>query len=216
METKIEFCKNLELDFLPAKIGDFSLNILQKQENKKYYIFEYTNEQGFSWTALYDNEVEDFTVYIKTGLQCFNEISFIKQKQDAYWENLKARFELAINKTLVNPEQSFVFAYRQKGIDTWDYNDFLPEEINGYKRTITPDKGIKGINGTYTIAEYKYPEVQTGIVICYNVYRDEFFAEMFQEGIAVVTHALDAKTFKELENALKNNLENELSRLEIN
>lgn len=213
MDKKVAFCKELNLDNLLPKIGEYSLEVLNKQVDTKYYIFRYINEKGFSWTALYDDEVEDYTVYIKTGLQVFNDISFIKPKGEIFWENLLNRYEESIKKTLVNPEESFVYAYRHKEIDNWKYQQVLPEKIAGFERTITPDKGIKGINGTYTIAEYKYPNEQTGIVICYNVYRDEFFAEKFKDAVAIVTHSLDAKDFPDLEKALTEELEKELVAL---
>lgn len=213
MDKIIKFCKELNLNSLEPKIGDYSLKILQKKVDKKYYIFQYVNESGFSWTALYDDELKDFTVYIETGLQIFNEISFIKPDGEDFWKNLLKRYKMSIDKHLVNPQKSFVYAYRKKGIDKWDYTNVLPEKIGDYIRTITPDKGIKGINGTYNIIEYKHLKECKGIAIFYNVYRNEFFAEMFNNGVAIVTHAFDSINFKELENSLINELEKELNSL---
>lgn len=213
METKIAFCKSLDMNGLKSQIGSFYLKKLNLQEIKKYYLFEYKNEKGFSWKALYDDEVKDFTVFIKTRLLEFNDISFISIDGDVYWRNILEKYENSILKTLVKPEMNFTTAYKRKGLLTWDYKTVLPDHIKAYELTIAPDKAIQGINGTYYIVEYAALNDKTGLVICYNLYRDEFFGELYKDGIAIVTHVFDCKSIVELEKILSDQLSCQLETL---
>ena len=53
----------------------------------------------------------------------------------------------------------------------------------------------------------------TGLLLYYNEYRDEFFAELRYKNYPEIDHHLDAKTLDQLENVLSGHLKNILSEL---
>ena len=75
METIIEACKALDYSWLPQTVDGFTLvtstesdytilanRISAGEDVLKVPIFHYQNELGWRWSALYDKEVEDYTV----------------------------------------------------------------------------------------------------------------------------------------------------------
>ena len=84
METIIEACKALDYSWLPQQIGGFTLvasnesdytvlleRLIAGEEVLKVPIFHYQNNLGWRWSALYDKEVEDYTVHIEMPLFSF-------------------------------------------------------------------------------------------------------------------------------------------------
>ena len=78
METIIEACKALDYSWLPQTVDGFTLvtstesdytilanRISDGEDVLKVPIFHYQNELGWRWSALYDKEVEDYTVHIE-------------------------------------------------------------------------------------------------------------------------------------------------------
>jgi len=91
METIIEACKALDYSWLPQSIEGFTLvtstesdyttlanRISAGEDVLKVPIFHYQNELGWRWSALYDKEVEDYTVHIEMPLFSFVDISFVR------------------------------------------------------------------------------------------------------------------------------------------
>ncbi|MBS6333302.1 MAG: hypothetical protein KH418_04845 [Veillonella sp.] len=81
METIIEACKALDYSWLPQTVDGFTLvtstesdytilanRISAGEDVLKVPIFHYQNELGWRWSALYDKEVEDYTVHIEMPL----------------------------------------------------------------------------------------------------------------------------------------------------
>ena len=46
---------------------------------------------GWRWCALYDKEVEDYTVHIEMPLFSFVDISFVRADLESFWNGLKER-----------------------------------------------------------------------------------------------------------------------------
>lgn len=80
METIIEACKALDYSWLPQTVDGFTLvtstesdytilanRISAGEDVLKVPIFHYQNELGWRWSALYDKEVEDYTVHIENA-----------------------------------------------------------------------------------------------------------------------------------------------------
>ncbi len=204
-------------DWLPYKIGNFYLDSdyekVKNGSSNKHVIFQYRNSNHILWQALYDEEVKDYAVCIKLRLFEFTDISFIQSEKDRFLNVLKDRMEQSIIKSLVYPAQSFSFPFKAKGIDVWDFELFLPLSIGPFKRGITPDKAICVLNGSYIIAEYYLEEEETGLLLFYNTFRDEFFCELRKKNYPFISHELDAVSLGQLENALKENLERLLKKL---
>ena len=66
MADVIAECKERTYDFswLPATLGDFKLVIDTTADGLYYRFFHYENELGWRWEALYDEEVNDYTVHV--------------------------------------------------------------------------------------------------------------------------------------------------------
>lgn len=206
MATVEEFCEALDYSQLKEQIGNFTLHINHEKTKKSYNLFHYENPLGWKWRAYYDYEVEDFTISIKLGLCEFKDISFIRAKGEDFWVNLLSRYERELLVHLNSPQEALPYAYRNRGIHTWEYGSFLPEGIGNFRLDVNPAQGIRGINGTYIIGEYVDSARRSGLILCYNLLRDEFFGELYKEGDALITHDLDSRNLNELEEKLKSNL----------
>lgn len=104
METIIEACKALDYSWLPQTVDGFTLvtstesdytilanRISAGEDVLKVPIFHYQNELGWRWSALYDKEVEDYTVHIEMPLFSFVDISFVRADLESFWTGLQER-----------------------------------------------------------------------------------------------------------------------------
>ncbi len=197
-----------QIDFSPLQpsIGHFHLHVVNEDTEEGHTFFYYTDEKNLRWNVVYDKEVEDFTVKIIHPLFVLNDIRFIKESFEEFWPQLLVNYERGVKESLVSPHERFTSEYIRKKLPEWEFHEILPETIGAFQLDITPDKAIMGINGSYIVGTYVLPESRTGIILYYNVYRDEFFCEMMKEGVPVVSHALDAKELKEWEVLLQEKL----------
>lgn len=216
METIIESCKELDFSWLPEQVGDFSLTIDRKviEATNVYMLFYYENSLGWRWEALYDKEVEDYTVHVVMALFEFVDISFIQVDVQAYWSNLQKRCVTELTNSLIEPEKNFSHAYKKKGLLDWDFPQALPKEIGDYVLDIDPHHGIRMINGSYIIGEYRKMHERTGLIVFYNVLRDEFFGELRYRNYPEIDHHLDSSTIEGLEDLLKQHVPSILKELD--
>lgn len=219
METIIESCKALDYSWLPKSIGNFTLTVSSLSdydtllaslaEGKNVLtipLFHYENDLGWRWCALYDKEVEDYTVHIKMPLFSFVDISFIRADLQSFWSVLQERCEQGLTDMLIEPSHNFTFTYRRRGIPTWDFESCMPQEVEGFIRDIDPAHGIAMINGSFIIGEYRKTDECTGLLLFYNELRDEYFAELRYKNYPEIDHHLDAKHLDELQSVLKEHL----------
>lgn len=214
MESIINACQALDISWLEPSIGNFRLVVDQEQISSTVYrIFHYENDKGWYWSALYDKEVEDYMVRITIPLVDFVDIAFIRESLEPFIENLKSIYKQSIEKRFIHPENGFLYEYRKKGIPQWNYDRVLPVKIGEFHRDLTPDMGLAMINGSYLIGTYVKEQQETGVVLFYNTFRDEFFGETRQQGYPGITHDLDATTIEQFEHALEEHLEEVLDNL---
>lgn len=214
MQSILDFCRSVKLDeHLKQNIGEYNLVVDDRLEDNTYHWFHYVNNREWQFKIIYDADVEDFTAKIMLPLNSFNCIDFIKPTGEVFWDNFLLRYEKFVQNNLINPENSLNYQYRQKGINSWDYQSFLPDSIGDFRLDIKPTQGIKMINGSYIIASYVHIAKKTGLNLCYNIMRDDFYAELCKDGTPIITHELDARTISELEYNLKDNLKKILQEL---
>ena len=214
MESIINACQALDISWLKPCIGNFRLVVDQELISSTVYrIFHYENDKGWYWFALYDKEVEDYMVRISIPLVDFVDIAFIRESLEPFIENLKSTYKQSIEKRFIHPEAGFLYEYRKKGIPQWNYDRVLPPKIGAFHRDLTPDVGLAMINGSYLIGTYVKEQQETGVVLFYNTFRDEFFGETRQQGYPGITHELDATTIEQFEHALEEHLEEVLDNL---
>ena len=226
MENIIETCKSLDYSWLPPEIGNFKLKVTGPDEIVKAQetlaageavltlpLFNYENDLGWKWCALYDKEVEDYTVHVVMPLFTFVDISFVRQEFEPFWQGLQERCVQGLSKLLINSAENFTYTYMRKGLQNWDYESVMPAELEGFVRDITPKNAVRMINGSYIIGEYRKMDECTGLLLYYNEYRDEFFAELRYQNYPEIDHHLDAKSLDDLEHVLSEHLKNILCEL---
>ena len=111
MENIIETCKSLDYSWLPPEICNFKLKVTGPDEIVKAQeslaageavltlpLFHYENDLGWKWCALYDKEVEDYTVHVVMPLFTFVDISFVRQEFEPYWQGLQERCVQGLSK----------------------------------------------------------------------------------------------------------------------
>jgi len=214
MEKIIEACADLDYSWLEKQIGDFTLHIDQCEVPLGYGLFHYENPLGWRWEALYDKEVEDYSVRIVMPLFEYVDISFVRDNIKDFWRDLPRRYIKEITNTFIEPQRNFDYTYRKKGIPDWKYESCLPERIGNFFLDVTPDTGIRMINGSYIIIEYRKESDKSGLIVFFNIFRDEFFAELRVHNYPQIDHHLDAQTIPELEENLKEHLLTILNNLE--
>ena len=215
METIIEACKGLDYSWLPQSVEGFTLvtssdsdyaelanRIERGEEVLRVPIFHYQNDLGWRWCALYDKEVEDYTVHIEMPLFSFVDISFVRADLESFWNCLKERCVKGLTNMLIEPSNNFTFTYRRRGIPTWDFSEVMPEELEGFVRDIDPAHGIRMINGSFIVGEYRKMDECTGLLLYYNELRDEYFAELRYKSYPEIDHHLDAKNLDGLADVL--------------
>mgnify|MGYP007099972898 CR=1 FL=1 len=89
---------------------------------------------------------------------------------------------------------------------TWDFSQVMPDELEGFVRDIDPAHGIRMINGSFIIGEYRKMDECTGLLLYYNELRDEYFAELRYKSYPEIDHHLDAKNLDDLANVLREHL----------
>ncbi|MDU6913646.1 MAG: hypothetical protein E6394_06665, partial [Veillonella sp.] len=121
------------------------------EEVLKVPIFHYQNNLGWRWSALYDKEVEDYTVHIEMPLFSFVDISFVRADLESFWKGLQDRCVKGLTNMLIEPANNFTFTYRRRGIPEWDFSEVMPKELEGFICDVDPAYGIRMINGSFII-----------------------------------------------------------------
>nr|WP_252893853.1 hypothetical protein [Veillonella denticariosi] len=170
-------------------------------------LFHYENTLGWRWCALYDKEVEDYTVHVELPLFSFVDISFVRADLDSFWSGLQERCVKGLTNMLVNPSENFTFTYKRRGIPTWDFSEVMSDELEGFVRDVDPAHAIRMINGSFIIGEYRKMDECTGLLLYYNELRDEFFAELRYKNYPEIDHHLDAKNLDDLSSLLRKYLQ---------
>ncbi len=214
MDTIIKECEELDVSWLEPTLGDFRLVVEKKALSSTVYsLFYYINDANWRWWVLYDKEVGDYMVRIMVPLVDFVDIAFVRESLASFMDNLKANYKASIIKRFLEPQEGFVYEYKKKGIPQWNYTEVLPQTVEGYHLDVTPLTALDMINGSYVIATYIKDNEETGVVLFYNTFRDEFFGETRQQGYPGITHDLDATTIDKFEQAIRNHLQDVLQSL---
>lgn len=198
---------------LPAEIGDYRLERIDKQEERIYYAFGwFGKETGWAVRVLFDEETMDYMVKMDFRLLTLTEIECITGDFEEFKRNVKLLTPKAIDREIIHRENVSVIV-RGKGFMAWDYEEVFPETIGAYRRVIDPARPLLGLNGSYVICAYECREKETGILFFYNMYRDEYYGELRAGGIPGIIHQYDAKTVETFEETLRKHLKKDLEEL---
>lgn len=199
---------------LPEAVGDYRFRRLDRQEGRIYYAFAYVSEStGWAVRALFDEETMDYMVKTDFRLFVMTDIELITGDFEAYREAVETLLVKNMKRELIDRKVSVLVAGR--AFTTWRWEDVLPPAIGPYRRMVDPSRPLLGLNGSYILAVYEYEEKERGIVFFYNMFRDEYYAEMSAEKIPIIIHQYDARTTGELEQLIRTHLAHDLEELAV-
>lgn len=197
---------------LPAAIGDYRLRRVDRQDGRVYTAFAYVSDStGWEVKALFDEETMDYMVKTDFRLFVMTDIELITGDFDTFRAAVEALLEKNMRRELIDRKISVVVAGH--AFTRWDWAEALPETIGAYRRMVDPSRPLLGLNGSYILAVYECAEKERGIVFFYNMFRDEYYAEMSAEKIPVIIHQYDAKTVEQLDKLIRRRLAGDLERL---
>lgn len=136
----------------------------------------------------------------------FVDISFVRADLESFWKGLQDRCVKGLTNMLIEPANNFTFTYRRRGIPEWYFSEVMPKELEGFICDVDPAHGIRMINGSFIIGEYRKMDECTGLLLYYNELRDEYFAELRYKNYPEIDHHLDAKNLVDLTAVLREHL----------
>jgi len=201
---------------LPEKMAGFTL--IRELENTKtlFRIFTYANsDRHLFFSVIYDPATVDFLSKVTIGLNEYYDINFIASDLPALEVILCSKMETLLTSLNWFDPKRLGSIFHEKKILEWPYGKQLPEEIAGFQLYIRPSEPIKILNGSFVVIDYSDFATESNLVICYNVFRDDFYGEMRLRRLPQMSGLFDAKTLPELAEKLETNLVPVLENMRI-
>ena len=196
---------------LPAEIDGFTLEKIFAPDEDKFIFFTYADEKiHCALTTYFHEETREFKVRQKIGLTEFCLTNFFTEDFKTFKALLDAQLDDVIKNLRGWRDKKLNNFLREKKIDTWTYGKNLPATLEGFELFIKPAAPVEVTNGSFIIINYVDFAINSDFVLYYNIYSDEFSGETRLDGAPHISYAFDAKTLKDLETKLKENLTNEL------
>lgn len=193
-ETYRQWPEQWQLDkILPARIGDFIRRPVTEQDEERRLFFQY-EEPDRQWRieGFFQEETQDFVVKYDIGVAIWTELHFLLGDGKTFGEALAAEFVSQVTRRFVEPERHLPRAVADLRLDTYEWGDVLPETYGILRRKIGPAVPIEGLNGSYVVGLYADEANEYGVLLFYNTFRDEFFAETCHRRVPGMIHDLDA------------------------
>ena len=204
--TEIHFAEDL-----PSDIDGFELKRIFAPEEDKFIFYTYADEKVHcALTTYFHEETSEFKVRQKIGLTEFCLTNFFTEDFKTFKALLDAQLDGVIKNLRGCRNKKLNNFLREKKIDTWAYGKNLPATLEGFELFIKPAAPVEVTNGSFIIINYADFAINSDFVLYYNIYSDEFSGETRLNGAPHVSYAFDAKTLKDLEAKLKENLVSEL------
>jgi len=185
---------------LPVEFSGFTLNLELQERGTQYCIFTYQNKEWHkSFSVLYDKATKEFLARTVVGLTEYFDVNFIVGDMGLLEKLLITRLkETLLSLAVFNPDNlgSIII---DKQILEWPYGKELPQELVGFELFIKPSALVKTINGSYIIIDYCDFSNESSLVIYYNIFRDEFFAEARIRRTPQMSAVFDATTLVQLQ-----------------
>ncbi len=206
------------IENLPDIINGFKFNRMLQLEKTKYFIFAYEHSQLHrKLTVLYDMATKDFFGRITIGLNEFYDVNLITPDINIFELNLRQQLESTLLSLGDFNQENLGIEILETNVLQWKYSRQLPTSCYGFELFINPSQPVRIINGSYIILDYSDFISCSNFVICYNVFRNEFFADMKICNQPRTISNFDAGNLEILQEVLHNNLEDTLKaiRMEI-
>lgn len=199
---------------LPDELLGFTTKKICAAAEDKFIFFRCTNEAAHcALTAYFHEETNEFKIRQQIGLTEFCLTNFFTEDFAHFKEIIDAKLD-SVLKNLHNIRQGKLNRFlREKNLDAWIYGSELPATLEGFELYIKPAAPVEVTNGSFIVINYVDFNLNSDFIISYNIYSDEFSGETRINGAPHVTYAFDAKTLDELEDKLKNNLDDELRKI---
>jgi len=196
------------LQSLPPVYSGFTLDKEAKEEGLLHRIFAYRNDAcSRSATIVYDKVTFEFMLRVRVGLVEFCDVRFIHPDRERFEAVLKnSLFSLLDLLQCCIPERMETL-FRNKKLHEWDYESFLPQQLHGFTRVLCPQNCVQVTNGSYLILDYSDYACVSSLRFFFNVFRDDFFAELLLKGVPEATKLFDAKSLSDLEARLRKSLD---------
>jgi hypothetical protein len=204
---------------LPAEYAGFTLvsePCISDSCSSQYSIFTYQKSEGHrSFAVVYDAATKDFLARVTVGLSEYYDVSFITGDLAALEKALDHRLERTLGE-LANPRQrEYESIFRGKHILEWPHAAKLPPKLAGFELFISPAEAVKTINGSYIVLDYSDFALGSNLAIYYNIYRDEFFAEVRVNYAPRMINLFDTKELPDLTEKMEAGLEPALITLRL-
>ncbi|MBP2640208.1 MAG: hypothetical protein H6Q66_1159 [Firmicutes bacterium] len=204
------------LTTLPEKIGGFTLVREAESSKAQVHIFTYANsDRHLFFSVAYDSNTDDFLCKVIIGLNEYYDVNFIAADLPGLETVLNSKMgKLLGGLERFDPKQ-LGSIFQEKKILDWTYVAQLPQEVAEFHLFIRPDAPIKVLNGSFVIIDYSDFATESHLVICYNVFRDDFYGEIHLRRLPQMSGLFDAKTLSELAEQLKSHLVPVLKEMRI-
>jgi len=204
------------LTTLPEKIGGFTLVREAESSKAQVHIFTYANsDRHLFFSVAYDSNTDDFLCKVIIGLNEYYDVNFIAADLPGLETVLNSKMgKLLGGLERFDPKQ-LGSIFQEKKILDWTYVAQLPQEVAEFHLFIRPDAPIKVLNGSFVIIDYSDFATESHLIICYNVFRDDFYGEIHLRRLPQMSGLFDAKTLSELAEQLKSHLVPVLKEMRI-
>lgn len=188
------------LQSLPTLYSGFSLDGEPNEEVLLHRIFAYRNDEcRRSATVVYDRSTCEFMLRVKVGLVEFCDVRFIHPERERFESILKISLLPLLDLLQCCIPERMETLFRNKKLHEWSYESFLPLQLNGFNRVVSPATCVQVTNGSYLILDYSDYSCDSSLRFFYNVFRDDFFAELLIHGVPEATKLFDAPNLSKFE-----------------
>ncbi len=192
---------------LPDELHSMQLQRLYRENEDMYELFSYTNEERhLGFCAYFHQETEEYKVRVWIGLTEFCLLQFITASFEVFQQHLQQYMEGAIQALTVYNPGNMSYVTRELCITEWDYQELLPERLEGFELFISPSAPVRVLNGSYIVFDYSDFALKSNFIIYYNEFRCEFFGEARIKNIPEMNYVFDSKSIPELEEKLREHL----------
>ena len=202
------------LQSLPPIYAGFALDCESCETGLLHRIFSYRNvESHRSVSIVYDWSTVEFMLRVRVGLVEFCDVRFIHPERDRFEAILQTSLLSLLDSLQCCIPDRMETLFRNKKLHEWDYESVLPIQLHGFSRVVCPANCVQVTNGSYLIIDYSDYARESSLRFFFNVFRDDFFAELLVRGVPEATKRFDAPNLKELENCLRGSLDSGLRDL---
>lgn len=209
-ETIIQNLSNLPyLKTLPQTIKSFELTVALSESADEFLLAYYYHQELFIQIKIaYSFTTKDFLIKEKIGLNEFVNMKYISPNQELFIDTLRDNLDKIIRSY---QELNTNVILEQKGIFAWQHN--LPAHIDSFRLIINPTRPIPYLNGSSILIDYTDFELNSQLIIYYNEFRDEFFADIRHKNELKTCNIFNCTKLEELQEILKEKLTSTLQDL---